>query len=230
MRKYVLVFMVCLVAVGCASTKVFMGSYDSVKITVSGNQAQMTAENLPYETQSSGEKLERKISEGPICVDTTESDSCKTGNTQGKLQVTIVCSDENLIRELPNNFSESGFPVEKRLRKPSNKSTIISKVTIYPKRKVITDTKEEYHLIEFETMGGLSGGIHRVLIKDPLVFMFPPENILEIKMFITHSEYSKFMAEDITIPTNVNFQILSNIISTMKKPIKIIFTISQLTI
>lgn len=224
MNKHMLVFILCSLAIGCGNTKVFMGSYDSVKITVSNDQARMSAENFPSETQSLGEKLERKISEEPICVDTTDSDSCKASNFKGKLQVTIVCSDENLIRELSNNFCRNGFTVEKRFHKPFKESTVISEVTIYPKRKDTSDTDGDYHIIKFETKEGLSGGIHRVLIKDPLVFMFPPENILGIKMFVTHSEYSKFMAEDITIPTNVNFQILSNIISTMKKPIRIIFT------
>jgi hypothetical protein len=232
MRKYVLVFMVCLVAVGCANTKVFMGSYDSVKITVSCNQAQMTVENLPYETQSSGEKLERKISEGLICVDTTESDSCKTGNTQGKLHVTIVCSDEKLVKELSNIFGKDGFTVNNRFH-GRYKSTSISKVTIYPKRKVITDTKEEYHLIEFETMGDLSCGTHRLFVKEPLAFMFKlkkiKNEIKKITMFITYSNIinnCNFIVKenDIILPDDSKFKVLLEIISTMRKPIKMIFT------
>ena len=235
MRKYILVFIFCLLAVGCVNTKVFMGSYDSVKITVSSNRAQMTAENFPYEVQLSREKLERKISEEPIYVDTTESDSCKAraSNFNGKLHVTIVCSDENLTREFSNIFYKSGFTVEQKFHKPSNESIIISEVTIYPKRKGIDDAEGDYHLIEFETKGGLSCGIHRVLIKDPLAFIFLPMNLSadakEIKMFITPSEYIKdgdFMEKNKTvpIPVDVNFQILSTIISTARTPIKIIFT------
>lgn len=232
MRKYVLVFLVCLGAVGCANTKVFMGSYDLVKITVSGNKAQMTAENFPYETQSSGEKLERKISEEPICVDTTDSDSCKASNFKGKLQVTIVCSDEGLIRELSNNFYESGFTVEKRFHKPSNKSTIISEVTIYPKRKYTSDTDGDYHVVEFETRGDLSGGTHRLFVKEPLAFMFKlmkiKDKIKKITMLVTYSNIIKncnfiIKENDAILPDNSKFKVLSKAISTTEKPISVVF-------
>ncbi|HHT9122700.1 MAG TPA: hypothetical protein ACFYEF_07500 [Candidatus Wunengus sp. YC63] len=225
MKKYILVFMFCLVAAGCVNTKVFMGSYDSVKITVSANQAQMTAENFPSEVQLSGGKLERKISEEPICVDTTDSDSCKASNFKGKLQVTIVCSDENFTKEFSKYFCKGEFTVEQKFHKPSNESIIISEVTIYPKRKVITDTEGEYHLIEFETMGGLNRGTHKVLVRDPLVFVFLPEVISadteEIKLFLSYSGHIKDNTE--IIPVYINIQALSKIISVMRKSIKVIF-------
>lgn len=236
MRKYVLVFMLCSVAGGCASTKVFMGSYDSVKITVSTNQAQMTAKNFPYETRLSGKEVEKKLVGKPTSVleDEADNDGCETGDTQGKLHVTIVCSDESLIKELSNNFYKSGFTFEKRFHKPSRESTVISEVIIYPKRKVITDTKEEYHLIEFETMGGLSGGTHRLFVKEPLAFLFKLKKIKnEIKtitMFITYSNILKncnfILKENETIlPDSSKLQVLSEIISTIEKPIKVVFTV-----
>lgn len=231
MRKYVLVFMVCLVAVGCANTKVFMGSYDSVKITISGNQAQMTAENFPSETQSLGEKLKRKISAEPICVGTTESDFCKAGNFKGKLHISIVCSDEKLVKEISSIFGKDGFTIDTRFH-GTYKSSIISKVTVYPKRKHITNTEDEYHLIEFETMGGLSGGTHRLFVKEPLAFMFKlmktKDEIKKITMLITYSNIIKncnfFVKEhDIILPDDSKLPVLSKIISTTKKPISVAF-------
>ena len=234
MRKYILVFIFCLLAVGCVNTKVFMGSYDSVKITVSSDRAQMTAENFPYETRLSGKKVEKKLVGKPTSVleDETDNDGCETGDTQGKLHVTIVCSEEKRVKELSSIFGKDGFTIDTRFH-GTYKSSIISKVTVYPKRKGIDDAEGDYHLIEFETKSGLSCGIHRVLVKDPLAFIFLPMNLSadakEIKMFITPSEYIKdgdFMAKNKTvpIPVDVNFQILSTIISTARTPIKIIFT------
>ena len=83
MRKYILVLVFCLLAVGCVNTKVFMGSYDSVKITVSSDRAQMTAENFPYETRLSGKKVEKKLVGKPTSVleDETDNDGCETGHT-----------------------------------------------------------------------------------------------------------------------------------------------------
>lgn len=231
MSKLIAVVLFSTFVAGCTSTRVFMGSYDFVKITVSNNQARMSAENFPSEAQSLGEKLERKISEEPICVDTTDSDSCKASNFKGKLQVIIVCSDEKLEKEFSRIFGEDRFTVDNRFH-GTYKSTIISKVTVYPKRKVITDTEEEYHLIEFETKGGLSGGKHRFFVKEPLAFMFKlmkiKDEIKRVTMLITYSNIIRncnFIVKenDIILPDNSKLQVLSKIISATKKPISIVF-------
>lgn len=233
MNKHILVFMFCSLATGCASTKVFMGSYDSVKITVSDNQAQMSAENFPYEVQSSGGKVEKKIFDKPVFIEKADNDSYGNDNFKGELHVNIVCSDENLTREFSKYFCKGGFTIGKRFHKPGKESTVISEVTIYPKRKDRNHSNCEYHLITFKTTGELNRGTHRVQVKGPLAFVFLSETVSadteEIKLFITHSEYikdSKLAIKDKTAvtPFNANIQIVSEIISTTKKPIKIIFT------
>lgn len=224
--------MLCPLVIGCGTTKVFMGSYDFVKITVSGNQAQMSAENLPYEVQSSGGKVEKKIFDKPVLVDKADNNSYEDDSLKDKLHVNFVCSDEKLEKEFSSFFGKDGPIINDRFH-GTYKSTIISKLTIYPKKKVITDTEGEYHLIEFETMGGLSGGTHRLFVKEPLAFMFKlmkiKDEIKKITMLITYSNIIKncdfIVKENETIlPDNSKLQVLSQIITTMKRPIKIIFT------
>lgn len=232
-----LVFILCSLAIGCGSTKVFMGSYDSVKITVSGDHAQMSAENFPSEARLIDGILEKKIAGDSYVIQKDKSDNsfCEYSKHKHPLHVSIICSDENLIKEFSDDFYKSGFTIEKRFYKPYKASTIISKVTIYPKRKGSRNLEDEYHLIIFETMDELAGGTHRVLVKGPLAFIFWPmeiaTNTKEVKMFITHSrdmKNSKFVVKDSTVivPIILKLQVLSKTISTMKKPIKIIFTVT----
>jgi hypothetical protein len=210
-----------------------MGSYDLVKITVSHNQAEMVTENLSYETNIINGKLERKINESPVFIlsDEVNNSTPEYANVKSKLHVNIVFPDKNLRRELPGHPYGEGFTIGKRFHKPYKDSIVISKVTIHPKRKYNDYLLGEYHLIMFETMGELTGGTHRVLVKDPLAFTFLPfkANRNGITMLICSSENiesNNFLFNDSNkdLPVNLSLQVLSKIISTTKKPIKIIFT------
>lgn len=226
----------CLLVVGCGSTSVFMGDYDSVEIVVSDNQATMTAENLPCEAQLEKGRLGKKVignhvfeSQGNNPAD----NSCPALNSfKGKLHVNIICSDETVEKKFSDDFyKETGIG----LYKPDRGAEIISEVTIYPKMKGAHDLEDYYHLIKFVTRGELIGGTHRVLVKDPLAFKFLSANtttVDKIKLVIAHSgniEDEQFVVNDskVAAPVNLELRVLSETISTTKKPIKIIFTTAQ---
>ncbi len=233
MNKYIFILLLSSLAAGCANTKVFMGSYDSVSITVSREQAEIVAENLSYETHLINGKLERKINESPVYIlsDEVNNSTPEYANVKIRLHINIVSPDKNLRRELSGQPYGEGFTIGKRFHKPYKDSIVISKVTIHPKRKYNDYLSGEYHLIMFETMGELTCGTHRVLVKDPLVFTFLPfkANSNGITMLICSSENiesNNFLFNDSNkdLPVNLSLQAISKIISTTKKPIKIIFT------
>ncbi|MFQ5965096.1 MAG: hypothetical protein ACE5KZ_12535 [Candidatus Scalinduaceae bacterium] len=232
MNKHIFIFLLCLLVTGCANTKVFMGSYDSVSITVSRERAEIVAENLPYETHMVNGKLERKIIGSSIFIsdDEVNNKTPEYANVKGKLHVNIISSDENQRRALSVGFNNNGVIIEKSFHKPAN-SKIISKVTIHPKRKYHDNLAGEYHLITFQTMGGLTGGSYRILVKDPLSFTFPSTDTEAKTMYIRHYgniKNGKYVVNDIktVLPLNLTLKVLSKTISTMKKPIKIIFTVN----
>ncbi len=233
MNKHVLVLLFFWLIIGCSNTRVFMGSYDLVKITVFPNQAEMVAENLSYETHLINGELERKISESPVYIlsDEVNNNTPEYANGKSKLHVNIVSPDKNLRRELSGHPYGEGFTIGKKLYKLYKDSIVISKVTIHPKRKYNDYLSGEYHLIIFETMGELTGGTHRVLVKDPVAFTFLPfkANSNGITMLICSSENiesNNFLFNDsnIVLPVDLSLQVLSEIISTTKKSIKIMFT------
>ena len=221
---------------GCSSTRIFLGSYDSVKFAVSPNQARMLVKNFTYETRLCNGRPEKKLVENSVSL-SDDSDMSSVSETIGDtLHVNIVCPDENLTEEISDSFHKNGFIIGKRFRKPKENCKTISKVTIYPKRRDRNYAEDGYRLVTFETMGGLSGGTHRVLVKEPLVLVLCPPNITantkQINVSITHSGFMydrKFVIGDSVpiIPITENIQTLSKIISTTQKPIKIIFTVSR---
>lgn len=229
MNKYVSALLFSGLLVGCSSTRVLLGSYDSVSITVSREQTEMVAENLPSETHLINGNISRKINETPNSKLWTIIDP-ENGNSE--LKVNIISSDRNLRKAFSDNFNNERMVIEKRFHKPKD-STIILKVTIHPKRKYHDESAGEYHLITFEAKNGLTGGSHMVLVNDPLAFTFPQTEPTNVKaIYISHCGFikdGKFILKDnkTILPINVTLQALSKSISTMKKPIKIIFTVSE---
>ncbi len=228
MNKHVLALLCIWIVIGCSSTRVFLGSYDSVSITVSREQAKMVAENLPSETHLTNGNISRKINEA------SNSKLCNNigpENEGSELKASIISSDKDLRKALSDNFNNERVVIEKRFYKPRD-STIISEVTIHPKRKYHNESADEYYLITFEAKNGLVGGSHMVLINDPLAFTFPQTEANVKTLYISHCgniKDSKFIVKDdkTILPINVTLQILSKSISAMKKPIRIIFTVSE---
>lgn len=236
-NKSLFLSLIILFVFGCGSTKVFMGSYDLVKITVSDSQATMSAENLPHETLCHDGMPERKVIEGCSVVDGTPgSNAPASGSRHPILHVNIVCPDEELRNEFFDNFYKEGFTLEKRFHKHHESSRIISEITIHPKRRCPDCPDGEYHTITFRTMGGLCAGSHRVLVEDPLAFAFQPANVTpetnEITMVITNAKNikgGKFVVKGDTAgsPMDRMLQVLSQIISNAKRPVKILFTVRE---
>lgn len=239
MNKHVLVPFFFWLIIGCSNTRVFMGSYDSVSITVSRKQAEIVAENYPSETHFINGNTERKLlNEDPHTVLCNDSIDREIEN--GGLRVNIICPDKNLIKTLSDNFNNDRVVIEKRFHKPKD-STIISVVTIYPKKKYYDESAGECHLVTFKTKKRLADGSHRVLIKTPLVFTFLPDRKICSSgqadtslrtVYISHcgnTEDGKNVVNDnkTSLHDNVTLLVLSKSISTMKKPVKITFAVSK---
>ena len=240
MTKTSLILFCLLTVTGCTNTRVFIGNYDLVEIAVSDNQAKMVAENLPHKIQLQNGSTKRKIIGGHV---SKKENNQRNNNSnpahkdmKGEIHVSIICSDKDFKKEFIDGFHKSGFAVEKRFHSPYKKARIISEVIIAPKEKGHDSMEGKYyHTITLKTRGKLNSGTHRVLVEDPLAFIFLPANIVkdttEVEMLITHPEYIedyKHALENNTaiIPPNSGLQILSKMISSMKKSIRIVFTIS----
>lgn len=224
----ILAMFLCLSFVGCGSTRAFMGSYDMVKIDVYGDHAKMSAENIPFDAKFNKGKLVKKNNLETV-FDLNDSSQSEDKDIKGNLRVHIICSEKNLRKEISDKcFQEDGVSF-----KEPDKKSIIAEVIVYPKKKAHDDSGGMYHEILFKTRGEFAVGTHRVFVKDPIAFTFWPTNIKDatknITMIITHSgviEDCKFVVKDgAVLPINVQLQLVSEIISTIKKPIKIIFTI-----
>lgn len=213
-NKITVVALVCLVFIGCGSTRVYMGSCEYVKITVSSEQATMLAENLPEKgiagcLQEKGTiQRDDKVIEDRVCV-------------------YMESSDEDAEKKILNNVR----CVEVNFKKPDGDFKIISEVIIYPKRSSPTNPPSAYHEILFRTKGGLTIGTHRILVSDPLAFTFcrgGGKDSQVIEMHITHPvaiTNGKLIVSDkeSVFPIHMQLQILSQIISSTRKPIKVIF-------
>lgn len=199
---------------GCGVTRVFMGNYDYVKITVSQDQAVMSAENLS-----------EKDVQGCLQKDDVTSSGKKTINSD--VYVYLESSEEKTKNELMDNV----HCVAVDLKKPVGHFRVISEVIIYPRQKSSTDPDKSCHEILFKTKEGLDIGSHSILVKDPLAFTLckvvkKGENTIE--MYITNTDSingNKLVIEDkeSIFPATIQLQILSQIISTTRKPIRVIF-------
>ncbi|MBC8549668.1 MAG: hypothetical protein H8D23_08445 [Candidatus Brocadiales bacterium] len=210
-----------------------MGHYDTAMITVSQQQAEMVVENLPFESSMVEGRLERNIGDDLsfILSNRPESNFAEDGNIRGETNVNIVCSDKHIRKELLEAFSSNRVVIEKRFHKPTD-SAVVAKVTIHQGSK-FHGLEGKYHLVTFETKGELVGGDHRVLVKDPLTFTFIPLNSVgaanKVTLLISRYEDNKkgkiaLKDSALILPLNITVQVLSKSISTMKKPIRIIFT------
>ena len=236
MKQYELVLLLTLMFTGCLSTRVFMGDYDLARITVSHEQAEIVVENFPYEASMVGGILQREIAADFVFKLSNELNINLTeeAKDKGEININIVCSDKRTRDELLESFSSNRIVIEKRFHTPAD-STIIAKVTIQPGSK-FHGLDGKYHLVTFETKGELLGGDHSVLVKDPLAFSFAPletvSNKNQVTMLINryidnkHSNIT-LRDSDSILPLNLSFQLLSKSISTMRKPIKIIFTTNK---
>jgi len=236
MKRYGLALLLTWLFTGCSGTKVFMGDYDLAKITVSHKQAKIVVENLPYKSGIVDGKLEKETDDDFAFVLSRELNGNHTKNAsiKSEINVNIICTDKDIRRELLERFSKNQIVIEKRFHKPAD-SNIIAKVTITPSSK-FHGLVGKYHLVIFETKGELVGGDHRVLVKDPLAFMFVPLELVsnrnQVTMLINryidnkHSNIA-LRDRDSILPLSITFQVLSKSISIMKKPIKIIFTINN---
>ena len=238
MKRYALVPLLLLSwqFAGCSSTRVFMGNYDLAKITVSHEQAEIVVENLPYEANIVSGKLHREITDDFAFKLSNKPNRNLTEEAKDKseISVNIVCSDKRTRDQLLENFSSNLIVIKKSLHKLTD-SIIMAKVTIHPCSK-FNGLDGKYHLVTFETKGELVGGDHRVLVKDPLAFSFAhlesASNINHVTMLISRCLDEKYgnivlRDRDSILPLSITFQVLSKSISTMKRPIKIIFTINN---
>mgnify|MGYP000141493393 CR=1 FL=1 len=233
MKRYELALLLTLVFTGCFSNRVFMGDYDLAKITISHEQVEIVVENYPYEASMASGILQKEIADNFEFKLLNEPNSTLTEGAKDKreININIVCSDKRTRDELLESFSSNRIVIEKRFHKPAD-STVITKVAIHPGSK-LHGLDGKYHLVTFETKGELVGGDHRVLVKDPLAFSFAHlesvSNKNQVTMLIKRyidNKYGNIALRDRTsiLPFSITFQVLSQSISTMKKPIKIIFT------
>jgi len=236
MKRYEYALLLTLVFTGCFSSRVFMGEYDLAKITVSHEQAEIVVENFPYEVCMVSGILQMEIADDFVFKLANEFNSNLTERAKNKseININIVCSDKRTRDGLLERFSNNRIVIEKRFHKPAD-STIMAKVTIHPGSK-FHGLDGRYHLVTFETKGELFGGDHRVLVKDPLAFTFAPlesvSNKNQVTMLINRymdNKHGNIALRDSgsILSSNITFQVLSKSISTMKKPIKIIFTINN---
>lgn len=199
---------------GCGGTRIFMGSYDYVKIAVSQDQAVMSAENIS-----------EKGVQG--CFQNDDVTSFREKTIDGDVYVYLESADEKTKTELMDNM----HCVAIDLKKPAGNFSIISEVIIYPKRKSSTDPGKAYHEILFKTKEGLNIGSHSILVRDPLAFTLcrsAKNGEKSVEMHITNSDSikdNKLVTEDkeAIFPAKIQLQILSQIISTTGKPIRVIF-------
>lgn len=213
-KSIFIVLLPCILIPGCGGTRVFMGSYEYVKVVVSRDQAVMTAENLSEESLPG--HLQKK-----------SNASFREKTIDDNVYVYLESSDEKTRNELLNNV----HCVAVDLKKPASNFKIISEVIIYPKRKSSTDPEKTYHEIVFKTKDGLDIGSHSILVRDPLAFTLcrsTNNDEKAIEMHITHSDRvkdNKLVIEykETIFPAKIQLQVLSQIISTTRKPIRVIF-------
>ena len=195
---------------GCGGTRIFMGSYDYVKIAVSQDQAVMSAENF------SGIGVQGCFQEKDVAP-------CGEKMIDGDVYVYLESSDAGLM--------DNVTCVAVDLGKPKGNYSIISEVIIYPSQKSSTEPGKWYHEILFKTKDGLDIGSHSILVKDPLAFTLcrgAMNSGKSIEMHITNSESiqcDKLVIKDkeSIFPATIELQILSQIISSARKPIRVIF-------
>lgn len=201
-------------ASGCGGTRIFMGSYDYVKIAVSQDQAVMSAENFSGNGVQGCFQENDVVSHGAKMVD-------------GDVYVYLESSDENTKTNLMDNV----HCVAVDWGKPAGNYSIISEVIIFPSRKSSTEPEKSYHEILFKTKDGLDIGSHSILVKDPLAFTLcrgARNSEKSVEMHIANSDSikdNKLVIKDSEsiFPAIIELQILSQIISTARKPIRVIF-------